>query len=286
MYGKKCLWVFLCLLAPLLSTGCAPTRLFYFPNNVLYLEPKSFSIAYDILRYPSLNGKMITALAFKTDLPCKGTVIHFHGNFGNVSNHFPQSYYLVRHGFDVMIFDYQGYGGSDGKPTPKNIIEDGIATVRYAQEHNRNPAGGVAVLGQSLGGAVGIVVTAQEKIVKAAIIESTFWSYRSIARHAIGRMFIFWPLYPFYPLFLPTQYDPARFVDEISPRPLMFIHGDKDKIIPLKMSQKLFAKAKEPKELIVIKGAEHLRCRQVGEKELEEKMANFFTKALENVRQN
>ena len=80
-----------------------------------------------MIQYPSLNGKMLWAILIKTDQPPKGTVVHFHGNFGNLSNHFPLAVFLVKNGFDVLAFDYEGYGASQGHPSPKNIVNDGIA---------------------------------------------------------------------------------------------------------------------------------------------------------------
>src|SRR5580704_2585746 len=141
----------LCLMGFLLVlSACVPQRFFYYPNRVLYVDPDRIGLHPELVRYPSLNGKELTALYFKTDQKPKGTIVHFHGNFGNVSNHFPLALFLLKNGFDVLAFDYEGYGASAGKPTPKNLVDDGIASVRYAQAHLRDPATGVAVFGQSL----------------------------------------------------------------------------------------------------------------------------------------
>src|SRR6185295_5707440 len=97
---------------------------------------------------PSGNGKKLFALYFPTDQPPKGIVLHFHGNFGNVSNHFIGSSFLVYHAFDVLVFDYEGYVGSEGHPSPARTVQDGVAALRYAATLNRNPKGGVVVLAQ------------------------------------------------------------------------------------------------------------------------------------------
>jgi fermentation-respiration switch protein FrsA (DUF1100 family) len=219
-------------------------------------------------------------LSFEAPGKPLGTVVHFHGNFANVSNHFTQSQFLTNYGFDVLIFDYQGYGGSEGTPTPLRTIEDGQAIVRYAQNNLRNPEGGVVIFGQSLGGAVGAVVAAKEPEVKGVVLEAAFSSYRSIARHALGSSFLLWPLYPVYPLFIPTKYDALRWVDKISPRPILFIHGDSDRIVPTKMSKVLFDAAKEPKTLWIVEGANHLQCRRKKGKEYEARLADFFKAAM------
>jgi fermentation-respiration switch protein FrsA (DUF1100 family) len=265
---------------PLVFLGCSPQRFFYYPNRHLYVDPDKVGLHPELVQYPSLNGKMLTALYFKTDQKPKGTIVHFHGNFGNVSNHFPLSLFLLKYGFDVLTFDYEGYGASEGRPSPKNLVEDGIASVRYAYAHRRDPATGVVVFGQSLGGATAIVVAAKEPLVKGAVIEAAFTSHAAMVRAALGRHLLTWPLYPFAPLFVNHSLDPLRFVAEISPRPVFFIHGDQDGIVPVEMSKKLYAKALEPKKLWIVPGAGHLEIRKKMGSDYEEAIAAFLSKAI------
>lgn len=260
--------------------GCSPTRFFYYPNRTLYVDPDKVGLHPELVQYSSLDGKLLTALYFKTDQTPKGTIVHFHGNYGNVSNHFPLSLFLLKYGFDVLAFDYEGYGASEGRPTPKNLVDDGIASVRYAQVHLRGPAAGVAVFGQSLGGAAAVVVAAEEPLVKAALIEAAFTGYADMARAALKRNILTWPLYPFAPLFMNHTYDPIRFVGRISPRPVFFIHGDQDRIVPVQMSKVLYEKAGEPKKLWIISGAGHLEAHRKAGADYEKAAADFFTTAL------
>ena len=269
------------ILLALVLGSCSPQRFFYYPNRTLYVDPIRVGLHPDFVEYPSLNGKTLKALFFKTDQKPKGTIVHFHGNFGNVSNHFPLALFLLKYGYDVLAFDYQGYGASEGTPTPKNLVEDGIASVRYAQAHLRVPGTGVAVFGQSLGGSTAIVVTAEEPEIKAAVIEAAFSGHAAMARAALGRHIFTWPLYPIAPLFVNHSYDAIRFVDGISPRPVLFIHGDKDEIVPLEMSKALFAKAGEPKKLWIVPGAVHLGVHKIEGKHYEEEIAGFFDQTLE-----
>ena len=264
----------------LFLTGCSPTRFFYYPNRTLYVDPVNLGMPYDVIQFPSLNGKNLYAIFFKTNLPPKGTVVHFHGNFGNVSNHFMQSQWLTRYGFDVLVVDYQGFGGSEGSPSPKNTVEDGIASVRYAQNHLRDPNTGVVVFGQSMGAAVATVVTAREPFVKGVVLEAGFNSYRAIARTVLKKSFLLWPLYPVYPFFVWTKYDPEKRIADISPRPVLIVHGDKDHIVPEWMSERLYKKAREPKTLHVVPGADHLEILRKEGKGYETRVANFFLDAL------
>ncbi|MCG3205273.1 MAG: hypothetical protein KCHDKBKB_01992 [Elusimicrobia bacterium] len=277
------IWTLILLLAvgPLFSS-CSAHRFFYLPNKYLYSDPVTRGMPYTLLEIPSLNGKTLSVILFQTNTPPKGTIIHCHGNFGNVSCHYMASQFLTEYGFDVLVFDYQGYGGSQGKPTPLRTIEDGIAVVRYAQDNLRDPQTGVGLFGQSLGAAVAAVVAAKEPLVKAVVLEAGFYSYRSMARATLKKSVLTWPLYPFFPLFLGSTYDPWRYVALISPRPVFFIHGKEDKIVPAWMTEKLFPFAKNPKQVWLIEGADHLECRPKMGKEYEEKIAHFFESAIKN----
>jgi fermentation-respiration switch protein FrsA (DUF1100 family) len=263
-----------CLLA-----GCSPQSLFYYPNNKLYLEPAALKIEYEQLSFPSLNGKKIWAILMKTAQKPRGTVVHLHGNFGNLSNHFPLSAFLLQYGFDVLVVDYQGYGASEGSPSPRNTVEDGIAAVRFAQAHLRTPGSGVVLFGQSLGGAVGVDVAAREPLVRAAVIEAGFSSYSRMGAEALQRHFWSWP-FSFIAYTIGRSFDPIKQVAEISPRPLFFIHGDRDAVVPVHMSRDLYEKAKEPKRLWIVPGADHLGCRQVAGGTYERDVVAFFQDAL------
>jgi uncharacterized protein len=140
------------------------------------------------------------------------------------------------------------------------------------------------VFGQSLGGSTALVVMAKEPLVKAGVIEAAFATHAGMARALLGRHVWTWPLYPILPLFVDHQHDPIRYVDKISPRPLFFIHGTKDKIVPVGMSRTLFEKAKEPKKLWIVPGAGHLTIRKMEGPQYEQSIAEFFEEGLSPVK--
>ncbi|MGQ0645911.1 MAG: alpha/beta hydrolase [Elusimicrobiota bacterium] len=262
-----------------LLSGCAAERIYYYPNRVLYADPDKLGLDCELVSFPSLNGAKLYALYFPTSQEPKGTVVHFHGNFGNVSNHFPLTTFLLGRGFDLLVFDYQGFGGSEGKPSPKRTVEDGIAAVRYA--HSRLRAGGVVVLGQSLGAAVAAETAAREPLVAAAVLEAGFTSYRAIMKTVMRRGILTWPFSFFVPaLVARRRHDPIDSIDEISPRPVLIVHGTADKVVPVKMSRRLYEAAREPKELWIIEGAGHLQCRRAAGLEYEARIEAFVARAL------
>lgn len=265
--------------AALVLSACSPHAFFYYPNDKLYVEPRHLNLSYEMVWFPSENGKKLFGLLFRTAQEPKGIAVHFHGNFGNVSNHFIGASFLINHGFDVLVFDYQGYGGSEGRPSPARTVGDGIAALQLAAALDRNPNGGVVVLAQSLGGAIAIPAMAREPIARAAVIQAAFPNYRVIARDVLKRSWITWILYPIYPQLLYTRYEPIRWVDRLPAMPLLFIHGDRDNVIPLRMTDALFRKAREPKELWVVPGAGHNDLRQQAGEAYDRRVADFFSKA-------
>jgi len=261
----------------LFNAGCSIQRFFYLPNRVLYADPAQTSIPHDIVQYPSLNGKKLVGLYFRAGQQPRGVVVHFHGNFGNMSNHFPAAIFLVKQGFDVLAFDYQGYGASEGRPSPKNLLEDGIASVRFAAGRAKERgASCVVVFGQSLGGATAIQVAAAEPLVQAAVIEAAFTSHRAMARDVLGRSLWTWTLYPWAPFLTNYKYTAIKAVSRISPRPVLFVHGDQDKVVPLKMSKQLYAAARDPKSLWIVPGANHMQCAAKAGIVYDKKIADFF----------
>lgn len=264
----------------LILSGCSAHRFFYYPDRRLYVDPHKLKLDYEMKWFESTNGRKLFALYFPARSEPKGIVVHFHGNFGNVSNHFIGSSFLVDHGFDVLVFDYQGYGGSEGRPSPARTVGDGVAALRFAAKLNRNPSGGVVVLAQSLGGAVAIPAMTIEPVARAAVIQAAFTNYRSMARDVLGRSVITWILYPIYPSLLYTRYQPARYVTRLPAMPLLFIHGSRDEVVPIRMTRELYARAKEPKELWVVEGAGHNDLRQHAGDAYDDRVAAFFTAAL------
>jgi fermentation-respiration switch protein FrsA (DUF1100 family) len=246
----------------------------------MYVDPDRIGVKCELVRYKSKNGRELVGLWFESPTPPVGTVVHFHGNFGNVSNHFLCAQFLTRYGFDVLVFDYQGYGGSQGKPSPKITVEDGVASVDYALSRDRGGRRSVAVFGQSLGGAVATVVAAKDPRVNSVVLEAAFHSYRGMAFDVLKRSAWTWILVPFAPWFVGTTYDPEKWIAKISPRPILLIHGDADTVVPAWTSQRLYERAKDPKRLWIIKGVGHLQCRQVARDAYEKTIADFFRAAF------
>jgi fermentation-respiration switch protein FrsA (DUF1100 family) len=243
----------LCTL-PLLLAGCVQS-MFYYPDSVRYETPDVLGLRYENVQFASadgtrLSGWFLPAENRSSPKEAKGTVVHFHGNAQNMSAHWRFVAWLPKQGYNVLVFDYRGYGQSEGKPEPKGVFEDSNAALNYVRARSDIDPERLFVFGQSLGGtnAIAVVGAGNRAGVKAAAIESTFYSYSSIANDKLRGA----------GLLVSDEYAASKYVAAVSPIPLLFIHGTADQVIPFAHSRRLLADAREPKRLVEVPGAGHL----------------------------
>jgi fermentation-respiration switch protein FrsA (DUF1100 family) len=247
-------WKLTLCAVPLFLSGCVQS-MFYHPDRVRYEAPDALGLRYESVQFKSadgtrLSGWFIPAVGRQNPKEARGTVVHFHGNAQNMSSHWRFVSWLPKQDYNVFVFDYRGYGESEGKPEPKGVFEDSNAALNHVRSRGDVDPERLFVFGQSLGGtnAIAVVGSGNRAGVKAAAIESTFYSYSSIANDKMTGA----------GLLVGDDYAASKFVATISPIPLLLIHGTADAVIPHAHSQRLLADAREPKRLIDVPGADHL----------------------------
>ena len=177
------------------------------------------------------------------------TWVWFHGNAGNISHRVDNLVEVhKRLGVAVFIFDYRGYGRSQGTPSEKGTYLDAEAAMAYLGSRGDVNQNGLVLFGRSLGSAVAVEVV-KVHAVYALIIESPLTSVQRLA----GRMY---PLFPGIGRLITTKYDTLSKVRGIR-TPFMVLHGDRDEIVPFDMGEEIFAAANTPKRFYTIEGAGH-----------------------------
>jgi fermentation-respiration switch protein FrsA (DUF1100 family) len=261
----------------LLLAGCAQ-GLFYHPDRVLYDTPARAGLKYEQVVFPSgdgtrLVGWFIPAAGYADPRKAKATVVHFHGNAQNLSAHWRYVEWLPRRGFNLFVFDYRGYGASEGRPEPKGVFEDSGAALDYVRSRPDVDAGRLLVFGQSLGGtnAIAAVGAGNRAGVRAIAIEATFYSYSSIASDKVSGA----------GSLMDDTYSADRYVAALAPMPFLLLHGTADPVIPYAHAERLFAKAGEPKRLVTVAGGGHTEALtpRFGAK-YQELLLEFFDAAL------
>jgi len=241
----------------LFATGCA-NGIFYQPDDRLYQTP---ACPYEEVTFQSIDGTRLTGWFIPS--PEKnpyGTVIHFHGNAANISNHYGFVSWLPEAGFNLFLFDYRGYGDSGGKPERQGVFEDSVTALRYVAARNDVDPSRLIAFGQSLGGANAVAAAAATPDVplKGVVVDSTFFSYRSIARDKIGLIPILgWLKWPLSFITATNGHSPGPVIARLAPTPVLIIHGTKDRVIPYEHGRLLYEAADSPKAMWTVNGGTH-----------------------------
>jgi uncharacterized protein len=250
------------LAAALGLSGCS--GLLFQPQAELLPTPERLHLAYENVRFASGDGTPLHGwlLPAEGPGPAKGTVVFMHGNAENISTHIGSVFWLPARGFNVFLFDYRGFGRSGGKPDLKGANEDAAAAIREARVLPGVDPDRLVVFGQSIGGAIAVyaVATGAREGVRLVVAESTFASYRRIAREKLGGSWLTWAFQWPLSLLIPERYSPGPVAARIAPIPLLVIHGDADPVVPLHHGRALFDAAAEPKRMWVVPGGRHIEA--------------------------
>jgi pimeloyl-ACP methyl ester carboxylesterase len=181
---------------------------------------------------------------FRAHGTATGHVLFCHGNGGNIGDRIPNARLLVAAGFDVLLFDYRGYGRSPGRATEEGTYED--ARAARAALVDRVGADRVLYVGESLGGAVAMKL-AHEQPPAGLVLQSTFTSVRDMAA-------VHYRVVP--SALVPDAYPSLSLVAELR-TPLLVLHGERDDIVPASNGRALYDAAPEPKRLHLFPEAGH-----------------------------
>ena len=212
--------------------------------------------------FNSADGTRLNGWFFATHTkPELATVIFFHGNGGNIANVGWLAQRFADHGFNVLIFDYRGYGVSDGAAAKESeLYADGDAAVDFVTKQKGIRPEQIVLYGHSLGTAI-VSDVASRRTVGAVVLESGFSSASSVASTAL----------PWLPTFLhflgKNRFESARKLKSVK-APILIAHGDPDLTIPTSEAQLLYAAANEPKTLLIVPGAGHVVFGTAGEQYL------------------
>jgi alpha-beta hydrolase superfamily lysophospholipase len=226
--------------------------LFYYPTRGESVRtPKSEGLPFEEVYFTSQDGARLHGWHIPAVGEQKGVVLHVHGNMGNLGFNLEPVLWMPNEHYAVFMFDYRGYGLSeDREPNPKALMEDTQSAIRYLQNRTDIDASRLLILAQSLGGNNAIAALAQEKFdgIVGVVLDATFYSYKSIANDK----------FPGGGIRLSDEYSASRFIRQLSPIPLLFLHEDEDEVIPYQHSQRLFEAAGEPKQIMIVPQTFHL----------------------------
>lgn len=195
------------------------------------------------------------------------TLLFLHGNAGHRGNRLD---WIARYhdlGWSVFIVDYRGYGGSAGGPTQEELILDADAAAAWLADRGVRE---VVYVGESIGCGVAVHLAARRPPA-ALVLHSGARSLADVGQHA----------YPFLPVrwIMKDTFDCTEPLKKVS-CPVLCVHGDRDRIIPIEFGRMLYDAAREPKEWYVVEGAGHNDLPWVGGRRYYEKVHDFLTSVL------
>ncbi len=225
----------------------------YYPAKEINLYPSSLNLAFKDV-YLTTPDKLKINAWYILSRKAKFTLLFCHGNAGNIMSRLDKIQLLHRIGLNIFIFDYRGFGRSEGSPGERGIYLDAQAAYDYLVYTLKVKPTEIILYGESLGSAVAIDL-ARIKPVKGIIIEGGFSSGKDMAAK----------IYPFLPRFIFSDiFDSISKIKDIHV-PILFIHGREDEVVPFKLAYKLYQQANAPKEFLGLSGGHNtffLDCAQ------------------------
>ncbi|WP_431958379.1 alpha/beta hydrolase [Nocardia lijiangensis] len=217
----------------------------YLPDRQILQTPAAVGLDYIDLAPRTEDGETLHAWWLPARRPI-GHVLFAHGNAGNLGDRVAIFALLVAAGFDVLAFDYRGYGRSTGRPSEHGTYLDARAAREALLARPEVDPDRVLYLGKSLGGGV-LLELAEVHPPAGLVLMSTFTGLRDAAG----------AIYPFLPRpLIPDAYPSLRRIGSLA-APVLIMHGDRDELLPLRNAERLYAAASEPKRLVVVPGAGH-----------------------------
>ena len=216
-------------------------RLIFMPTYSVNQVPVQSAHSFVNLIIPSTDGQSITAW-FIPAKNSEGTVLYCRSNKGNMSDDLGVVRTWNKIGYNVMVFDYQGYGMSKGEPSELNCYDDADAAINWLRS-NRLLNKKFIIHGKSIGGAVAAKAASLNKC-DGLIIESSFTSIPELGKVR----------FPFIPQALYYNEFPTEKLLKSVDSNVLVLHSPEDKTIPFSMGQKLFEAAKGEKSFYTLEG--------------------------------
>ena len=251
-------------------------RFFYFPTKDQPYTPAKYGYKYEDVFFKSSDGTRLHGWFMPSTKGvelAKGTVVFSHGNTGSLAHHLGFVDWLMRSNYNVLLYDYRGFGRSDGKASRKGIIEDVQAAFSYIHTRKDVDASKIVSFAHSLGGAKSIVALALKPVkgVRAVIVHGTFASYRDMARQKAGELGA---------KLTSDELSAIDYVKKLAPVPMLFIHGENDNIVPFSQGLKLFEKAEGPKTLFRVPNGLHSNSLRLNRLEYRKKMLMWLDEKM------
>ncbi len=263
------------------------------------LHPAYYHYKHSLADYPDLHPEEIAVKSASGvvlrgrffDGPNRDLIVLVSGYGDTQEQMLPYAEFLHQAGFDTLTYNARARSDSGGEYVTLGVLEpiDLDSVVQYAAQRTDVDPGKIGVLGISMGGATAILTAARDRRIRAVVDDCGFSDAPSVIAASFEH-FIHLPAIPFAPVTVwiashragidVNGVRPDEVIGQISPRPVLIIHGLADYVVPVANSERNFKAARQPKELWLVPGARHGEAHTVAKAEYEQKVVDFFESAL------
>ena len=246
------------VLAGLWLAGCS--GLLFYPEPGLPITPERAGLEYRDIELLAADGTRLHAwwLPAKPGVAVRGTVLHLHGNGGNLAWHLGAVHWLPEQGYQVLMLDYRGYGLSAGKPRLPDVYQDIDAAFSWLDQAPEVQGKPLTLLGQSLGGALAVHYLAQDagrrERLQGLVLDGVPASYRDVARDVLGQSWLTWPLQVPLSWLVPDGDSAIGAIAQLEPLPLQIFHSLDDEVVAFSNGDRLNRAARSPRRFIETHG--------------------------------
>ncbi|TVQ37566.1 MAG: alpha/beta hydrolase [Spirochaetaceae bacterium] len=209
--------------------------------------PEQFDLPVEDHWFETEDGVTLHGWYARAEQPVGTTLLWSQGNAGNLTYRMQNMRLLLDYGIDVFIYDYRGYGRSQGNPTEVGIYADARAAYDYLARELQIAPREIVLFGRSLGSAVAVDLALQRDVA-GVILEAPLTNARDMSRRLV-------PLLPVHRV-ISTQLDSLAKIPNINV-PVLIIHGDRDNVVPIEQGKRLYAAAGQPRQFYTVEGAGH-----------------------------
>jgi pimeloyl-ACP methyl ester carboxylesterase len=259
----------------------------------MWVFPEQFGLRYEKMEFRSADGLTLRGWFIPSPTGDARTIVMCHGWGDNKGELLKMTYFLNEAaGFNLVYFDFRSHGESDGEYTVIGGLEvrDFDAAVTWLRTAKPELSDRVGVFGLSMGAAVTVASMPNHPDLRCAVVESPFSDYRGVVRRwAWNHLKV--PRFPLIDLALwclrrrvgdktIDRFNPVESAPRIAPRPMFFIAGERDDLMPVEDVRRVYEAAGQVKQLWVVPEAYHAKCREAAGMEYDTRVAGFFERNL------
>jgi uncharacterized protein len=220
-------------------------QLFYLPTRDEPATPATWGCKFEEVAFKSADGTPLHGwfIPTRNGKPVSTpTIVFSHGNAGSIGHHLGFVVWLAEAGYNVLMYDYRGFGKSGGSVARRGMVDDVKAAFNYTSGRADVNSSKLVSYGHSLGGAKSVTAIGESPVrgLRAIVIDGAFASYQAMARLIGGQLGA---------SLVTDELAPKDFVGKLSPVPLLVVHGARDEVVPVSQGRQLFQSAREPKTL-------------------------------------